>query len=81
VVKPALFTFLPGSDFKGAFATAKTEVARFWSHHSQILHRHKFEGKLVLYRTGPRHCNDCMSHLCIHLSFGFTTVCSQNQRA
>lgn len=45
VWKPAIFTFLPGSDFRGAFIQAKYEVARFFRHFTKYWHRHEIEGK------------------------------------
>ena len=44
VWKPAIFTFLPGSDYKRAFIQAKQEVARFFRHHVLFWHRQEIKG-------------------------------------
>ena len=48
VWKPALFTFLPGTDFKGAFIQAKQEVARFFRHHTQFWHKQEIKGRNIV---------------------------------
>ena len=50
VWKPAIFTFLPDSDYKKAFLEAKSEVARFWRHHMKIMHRHEINGRFWTFR-------------------------------
>ena len=47
VWKPAIFTFLPGSDYKRAFIQAKQEVARFIRHHVLTWHRQEIKGMKI----------------------------------
>ena len=44
VWKPALFAFLPGSDYKAAFIQAKREVAEFFRFHIKFWHKHEIKG-------------------------------------
>ena len=51
VWKPALFTFLPGSDYKSAYIQAKREVARFFQFHIAFWHKQEildFDTKIPL---------------------------------
>ena len=44
VWKPAIFTFLPGSDYKQAYIQAKREVAAFFRYHVTFWHKQDIEG-------------------------------------
>ena len=63
VWKPALFTFLPGSDYKSAYIQAKREVARFFQFHIAFWHKQEIPefdtkipsqgGALIVYYHAP----------------------------